>query len=47
MNYRPLFLLLLTMCAGCSGCYSQAVQQMIDDADAALATNAPEQQVQP
>ena len=42
-----LLMLLLFAAAGCSGCYSQAVQQMIDDAGAALATNAPEQQVQP
>ena len=40
-----LIIAISAVCAGCSGCYSQAVQQMIDDADAALATNAPAQEI--
>ena len=43
---NQLLILLLFAAAGCSGCYSAAVQDMINRADAA-ATNAPEQEVAP
>ena len=47
MKKPILALLLCALCAGCSGCYSTAVQDMIERADAAIADNAPAQEVEP
>lgn len=47
MKKPILAILLCVLCAGCSGCYSTAVQDMIDRAAAAVASNAPAQEVVP
>lgn len=47
MKIQHFILFLCIACTGCSGCYSTAIQDMIERADAAMATNAPAQEVEP